>query len=117
VGEDKRAAVAAILERYGGPEAAVLPTAWDTDDSSGGFSFDSSRQLSASQPIRGGGGGGGGRIPPAATLVVERRLMYIDDERPSPSAESIAASAGPPHPPLPPRRMRSVCRVNDAAMP
>uniref|UniRef100_A0A7S0SLY9 DNA repair protein RecN n=1 Tax=Mantoniella antarctica TaxID=81844 RepID=A0A7S0SLY9_9CHLO len=66
VGEDKRAAVAAILERYGGPEAAVFPTAWDTDDSSGGFSFDSSRQLSASQPISSGSGRGGRDLNVAA---------------------------------------------------
>ena len=118
VGEDKLPALSAILERYGAPDAAergedaprrrqaqagILRSELSGDT----LRTEGDEHVEGSSRVR----GGGGAMTTTTTLTVERRLVYIDD------GHSTTDSATSSSMPQPPRRVRSVCRVNNANMP
>ena len=90
IGEDKMAQVSTVLEKY-------------ISDAHGLFRFE-------------------GKLGESKTLNIERRLVYIDGERTietdntasKSDSDTSAAAADILHSP---RRIRSICRVNDATVP
>jgi DNA repair protein RecN (Recombination protein N) len=90
IGEDKMAQVSAVLEKY-------------ISDAHGLFRFE-------------------GELGESKTLTIERRLVYIDGERTietdnTASKSDSDTSAAAADILLSPRRIRSICRVNDATVP